>query len=438
MGSTAIVGLVVLGLVLGALALVGALQSTRGTPVNRVSPADAGDRIPASHPAFGTMVGLLTQTTLLPGNRVDVLADGDATYPRLWADLRAATRSISLQTYYAQPGRMADELAEILAERARAGVEVRLLYDGLGAMPLHADYFRALRAAGVQAAAFRPLRWNAPHEAQHRSHARIVVVDGRVAYAGGFGIADKWYGDGHRPDEWRDTNVRCAGPVARQFQAAFAAGWAEATGELLMHLHLFPDLDGAPAAARDEDGGSACAGLLFGRPTVGSTSVERFLAATITSATARLYITNAYFAPDDDIRRFLIAAARRGVDVRVLTAGDRSDVFVARYAGRARYEELLAGGVRIYEYLPTMVHAKTLVADGVWSTVGSLNLDNRGLALNDEALLVTNDPAVGRSLERLFAEDLRCSREIDLQEFRRRPLRQRAIESVVNVLSRWI
>jgi cardiolipin synthase len=436
MGIAGIVGLSVLGFLLLAFAVIGALQSTRGTPIERVSAGGDGERLGAADADFATIVGALTQTALRPGNAVAVLANGDETYPRLWADLRAATRSISMQVYYAMPGRMADELATILTERARAGVEVRFLYDALGAHPLGDDYIRALCDAGVRACVFRPMRWYSPHLVQHRSHARVVVIDGVIAYGGGFGIADKWYGNGRRSGEWRDTNVRCTGPVVRQFQAAFAAGWAESTGELLLHRHLYPEAATGEASASEPT--CVRAGLLFGTPTIGSTAVERFLAATIAGAAERLYIANAYFAPDDDLRRFLCEAAGRGVDVRVLTAGDESDVGAARHAGRARYEELLEGGVRIYEYRTTMMHAKTMVVDGVWCTVGSLNLDNRGIALNDEALLIAHDRALGARLESLYLDDLRHATEVDLPEFRQRGLRQRLLEAGVNVLSRWI
>lgn len=458
MHPIAIVGASLLAVVLLMLALVGVLHLTRGTPVERVhavgDPRRDDDGAPPAigDPAFVRTASALARTALLPGHRVEVLANGEGTVPRLWDDLRSATRSITVQLYYCQPSRMADEFAEILTTRARAGVDVRFIFDAFGGQNLTRAYLEALRRAGVRVAALRPLRWPTLlarlHTAQNRSHVRLVVVDGRIGYTGGFGLDDKWYGDGRHAAEWRDTNVRCTGPAAWQFQAAFAAAWAEATGELLLGDALFPALPpvgaephdvhgGAPHDGASLDGG-VVAGLLFATPTSGSTDAERFLAATIACARERLYIANGYFAPDDDFRRLLTAAAARRVDVRILTANARSDVKTLWYAGRARYEELLESGVRIWEYEPAMMHAKSLVADGVWSTVGSMSFDNRALALNDESTLVVHDATIGAQLDAMFVDDLRRATEIRLDAWRRRPWPGRALEAGANLLSRTL
>ena len=423
------------GLVVAAFALAGLQSTIRGTPLRRVE----GGREPVSvcDPAFPALVGLLTGTTLVPCGRIEVLANGDETFPRLWGDLRAAERTISVQLYYAKPGRVADEFAAILAERARAGVTVRVLLDAIGAKPLLGAYCDELRAAGVQVAVCRPLRWWALHKAQHRSHVRLVVVDGRVAYTGCFGLADQWLGDGRRPGHWRDTNVRCAGALAPQCQAAFAAAWTEATGDLLLDRSLFPDVS-APSGGADATGASGLAGLLFAAPTFGSTGAERFLAASIAGARHRLWLTNSYFAPDDDFVRLLVEAAGRRVDVRLLTASARSDVKAMYYAARARYEALLEGGVRIYEYQPAMLHAKTLVADSVWCTVGTLSFDNRALALNDESTLLMADRRVAARLEALFEADLAHAHEVTHAGFQRRPWTGRTLEWGATAMSRLL
>ena len=260
---------------------------------------------------------------------------------------------------------------------------------------------------------------------------RAIVVDGRVGYTGGFGLADYWLGDGRHEEQWRESNVRFEGPAVAQLQATFAAGWAEATGELLTGDLFFPAVSFASA-------GTVQAGLLHSIPTIGSTPAERFLALSISAARQRLYIANSYFVPDDDFRELLIRAAKRGVDVRVLTAGDKSDVKTTLYAGRARYAELLKGGVRVYEYRPTMMHAKTFVADGIWATIGSLNFDNRSLVFNNESNVVTLDERVGAQMDSLFLEDLRYSDEIKLPGFERRAWSEKLLEWGANSLQRLL
>lgn len=419
--------LALLGLFLLLFAVIGFQASFRGTPVTTLRTAGAGHPSLAD-PAHRTAVAALAGIPLREGNQVELLLNGDGTYRRLWSDIRSARRSVTLQLYYVLPGAVAESLRVVLSERARAGVPVLFLYDAFGS-EFRDGYLDALRSAGVRVAAFRPVRWHAINRAQNRSHARAVVVDGRIGYTGGFGIDDRWLGDGRSPGQWRETNVRFTGPAVAQLQASFATGWAEATGSLLSGPLLFPTEGIAPAGPR-------LAGLLHTSPTPGSTAAERFLALSIGSAARTLYVTNSYFVPDDDLRRFLMAAARRGVDVRVLTAGRHTDVPLARLAGRRRYEPLLRAGVRIYEYLPTMVHAKTIVVDGLWSSVGTMNFDNRSTALNEETSLVVHDPEIGARMDSLFLEDLRHSRELRLEAFRDRPWYDRLLEAGAGALTR--
>jgi cardiolipin synthase len=244
---------------------------------------------------------------------------------------------------------------------------------------------------------------------------------------------DKWLGDGQHEDQWRETNVRFTGPTVQQLQATFATGWAEATGELLTGTTLFP-----PAEECEQIDGvrSMRAAVLHTAPTIGSTPAERLLALTIAGARQSLYITNSYFVPDDDFTRLLAESAERGVDVRILTAGPLNDVKSTWYAGRARYEQLLARGVRIFWYQPAMIHAKTFVVDGCWSSVGTMNFDNRSLAFNDESNLLVLDDRFGAALRDVFLDDVTRSREVKLDDFRRRPLRERALEWGASRLAR--
>jgi len=424
-----VTGLVAAGVLLLGFSCVGALYLTRGTPVSSVRTFGQAPPPAVMDPLFRRTVDLHAGMTMERGNNVEVLFNGNQTYPRLWADLRSARQTITLQMYYANPGKVADTLKSILIDRARAGVRVLFLQDAIGSQNLTDEWQDSLRAAGVQVAIFRPPRWYQLDKAGHRSHIRVVVVDGHIGYTGGFGIDDKWLGDGRKNESWRDTNVRFTGPAVMQLQATFAAGWAEATGELVTGQLFFP----LEEFAHDGDDFGA---LLHMAPTVGSTPAERFLALSIEGARTTMYIANSYFVPDDDFRRMLVAAAQRGVDVRILTASDKTDIKTTWYAGRKRYEELLEGGVRVYEYAPTMMHAKTFVIDGVWSTVGTMNFDNRSLAFNDESNLVTFDQRVGAVMDSVFLEDLTHSTEIKLATFRRRPWYQKVFETGASLLSR--
>jgi cardiolipin synthase A/B len=411
------------------LAFIGFLHVTRGTAVKHVRGVGAdGAPVAVSEPEFPLSVAMLTGASLASGNRVEVTLNGDGTYARLWQDLRSARRSITLQLYYGNAGRMGDTLREILIERARAGVRVFLLYDAFGSQGIPRNHLSALRAGGVSAEPFRPLRLSTLHLFQNRSHVRGIVVDGRVGWTGGFGIDDKWLGDGHTGGSWRETNVRFEGPAVRQLQAAFAASWAEATGSLFT----------GRATVDRYEGGVAAAGLLSTSPTLGSTAAERFFAISIAGARKTLYITNSYFAPERNFIGLLTDAARRGVDVRILTAGPATDVRTVRLAGRAWYDTLLAAGVRVYEWQPSTLHSKTFVVDGIWSTIGSMNFDNRSLVLNDESNLMVLDRTVGQQMNAIFLDDLRHSVEITGVRFGQRSWFERLTERAAQLITRFL
>ena len=415
--------------VIAALGVVLVTYLARDTAVERVR-ALGSDAIPfgVADPLFREHVGLLTGTAFLGGNRLTLLVDGDETFGALLDGVRSAERLVTWQAFWHRPGALADEVADVLAGRARAGVRVLVLLDAFGARGLGDAYVGRLRDAGVEVAWFRPPRWNMLWKLQQRAHTRAVVVDGRVGFTGGFGIDDRWRGSEHQPGGWRDTNLRVEGPIVDQLQATFAVGWAEATGELLVGGALF-----GPDAARTADGAEA--GVLFASPSLGSTVAERLLFLSVAAARERLYITNAYFIPGARLRLALCAAAERGVDVRVLTPGRNTDRMSAYHAARSHYEQLLGGGVRLFEYEPTMVHAKTMVVDGVWCCVGSVNIDNRSMMLNDEVAVVARDGPLGEALERLFARDLTHARAVRLDELRTRPLRDRVMERLARVVA---
>ena len=409
-------------LVLLALVLIGLLSMTRGATVRTV--ITEGDREgppQVSDPLFARTIELFTGTHIDQGNKVEILLNGEGTYPRLWKDIATAQKTLTVQMYFSQPGVVADTMAKYLSERARAGVRVLVLLDAFGSGTLTKEWSEGLEEAGVEVAWLRQVRWYTLHKATQRSHVRVVVVDGRVGYTGGFGLADYWLGDGRHADQWRETSVRFAGPTVAALQAAFASGWAETTGELLTGDVFFPPI------AFDDDG-NVNAGMMHSLPTIGSTPAERFYALTIAGARKTLYISNSYFVPNDDFCKLLTNAARRGVDVRVLTVGKETDVKTTWYAGRALYEGLLKGGVKIYEYQPTMMHAKTIVVDALWSSVGSMNFDNRSIALNNESQILALDSTVGKRMEEIFLEDLKYSEEIKLETFQQRSWKGKVLE----------
>jgi cardiolipin synthase A/B len=415
----AIAALILFGVI---LALIGILSVTHDTPVRSVIAEGDKDGPPSvEDPLFARSIELFTGTHIDPGNNVQVLLNGDGTYPQLWKDLAAAERTITVQMYYSQPGAVADTLAKYLIDRAERKVRVLLLLDAFGSQPLAHEWIENLKHAGVEVVWLRPLRWYTLQKAAQRSHVRAVVVDGRIGYTGGFGLADYWLGDGHHEDQWRETNVRFEGPTVGGLQAAFAAAWAESTGELLTGDMFFPRTSFA-------DVGDVQAGFMHSIPSTGSTPAERFLALSIVGARRTLYISNSYFIPGESFLQLMLSAAHRGVDVRVLTVSEKTDIKTAWYAGRTYYEKLLEGGVKVYEYQPTMMHSKTLVVDGIWSCIGSMNFDNRSLSFNDESMLVALDRRVGATMDSIFMDDIKWSKEIKLDEFRKRPLSGKILE----------
>ena len=414
--------LTILIILVVSMMLVGFLSITRGATVRTViAEGDREGPPQVSDSLFAHSIELFTGTHLDEGNKIEILLNGEGTYPKLWKDIESAKKTLTVQMYYSQPGVVADTMKKYLVDRAKAGVRVLLLLDAFGSQPLKKDWIADLRNAGVEVAWLRPLRWYTLHKATQRSHVRVVVVDGRVGYTGGFGLADYWLGDGKHKDQWRETNVRFYGPTVAALQAAFAAGWAETTGELLTGDIFFP-----PVAF--EDRGNVKAGLMHSLPTIGSTPAERFLALTIAGSRKTLYITNSYFVPNTDFCDLLIKAAHRGVDVRVLTVGKETDVKTTWYAGRALYEKLLAGGVKIYEYQPTMMHAKTIVVDGLWSAMGSMNFDNRSIAFNNESQILALDAGIGQQMDQIFLNDLQYAKEMKLEEFKKRPWTGKVLE----------
>ena len=373
-------------------------------------------------PEFVRTLSLMTQTDLHPGSQVDLLLNGDGTFPVLWRDMRSATRSLTVQSYYIAPGATLDSLVSIMADRSRAGVRTHFLYDAFGGS-IPDSVLALLEASGVRSAAFRPIGWYTLHKAQNRSHVRAITIDGVIGYTGGFGIDDKWQGNAERDGRWRDTNVRFRGPAVSQLQGAFDRAWVETTGELLVGETYFPM---RPDSVR---AGGMTAGFMHSPPTFGPTNSALLFALAVTGARRTLHISNSYFVPNQAMVDQLLRAAGRGVDIVLLLPGPLTDVPITRYAARSHYDRMLRGGIRIYEYAPTMMHAKTFVVDGMFASVGSANLDHRSLALNDEGNLLIYDAGFGATMDSLFNADLARSRAITREVFAGRGLWDRLREA---------
>lgn len=369
---------------------------------------------------FARLLETFTQAPLRQGNLVSVLRNGHEICPALLDAINAAEETISFSTYIWWTGKASQEISDALARRARDGLEVRVLIDAFGSAKLKREVVEGLKEAGAKVAWFRPPHWYDLHRANNRMHRRILVVDGRLGFAGGVGIAEAWEGDLAHPGLWRETHLRIEGPAVRDLVGAFVENWAEAVGEVLAGRHL-PEL-------RPLEGGVPVL-ITRSSATGGSTAVQELLSAVVLGARHRLWITTAYFAPGSGYVDELCAAARRGVDVRILVNGQPIDKEVVRKAGQHSYGRLLESNVKIFEYERARLHAKVILADDAWANVGSSNFDNRSMALEDEINISIHDSRIGDELAEHFLDDLTDANEITLDSWRHRPLRVRAGEA---------
>jgi cardiolipin synthase len=337
-------------------------------------------------------------TEMVPGNTARLLENGDRIFPEMLAAIARAERSINLEIYIFDHGVIATRVAEALAERARAGVEVRILVDAWGSNlgPLEPR----LMAAGAIVRVYKPLKLYSIDNVGHRTHRRILTIDGRVGFCGGVGIDDRWKGDARDASEWRDTMIEVEGPVVLQLQHVFAQDWVHTTGDVLAGDRQFPAV--SPA-------GPMLAQAIAASRADSISMSKLVLYMAIQAARSRIWIENAYFVPDRQIREGLAAAARRGVDVKVIVPGAHTDLPNVRLAAHYHYGDLLEAGVAIYEYRPTMMHNKVMVVDGIWSTIGSINFVNRSMTKNAEANFAVYDRAFAAEVETMVLADLgRC------------------------------
>ena len=370
----------------------------------------------------------ITGAPVTTGDDVELLINGDQIFPCYLETIRGAEQTLNLTTYAYWRGEIAREVASALAERAEAGVEVNVVLDAVGSVQMERDVFSIMTDAGVRVARFRPPKPYAWRRLNNRTHRKLLIADGNVGMVGGVGIAEEWTGNAEDPNHWRDTHVRVRGTIVRGLQGAFAENWLEATGEVLVGEQYLPELG-------DADGGGPMQ-VVRSSATVGDTDMEALYFLAIASARKSIELTAAYFAPRPAFVDALCEAAERGVDVRILVPGPHIDKEFVRVAGRSVYDQLFECGARVWEYQPTMLHAKTLVVDEVWSSVGSVNFDNRSFQLHDEVTLCVQSPAFAGLLHEQFERDLGASDEMDPERFAERTVRQRASERALQLVRR--
>ena len=388
------------------------------TQVTKIDPVTLGEA------TFFPTIAAHTDAPILGQNKIDVLLNGQQTFPAMLQAIRGARKSITYAQYLYQDGAIAYELAEAFAERCRAGLTVKLLIDSHGGGKIPKDIPQLLTDAGCQLEWFRRVRlfqFITPWELlnyNYRNHRRILVIDGTLGFTGGHGVAEEWTGDGRTDGKWRDTDVRVEGPIVQQLQAAFVESWRDTTGHILGGDLYFPTLKPV---------GKVNAQVVKSSPLGGTYESYMLLLLSISSARKSIHLSNPYFLPDERMQEALLNAVKKGVSVVVLTPG-KIDHKLVYWASRRGFEPLLLGGIQIYEYQAALLHAKTMVVDGIWAHVGTTNLDNRSFALNEEINLIAYDRDVAGELEKAFADDLKNSKKLTYEEWKARPWREKFLE----------
>ena len=380
---------------------------------------------PVESEDFVRAMGNTVNSLFVAGGTAELLNNGVRFFPAMFEAIAGAKQSINFLAYIWKPGKVSDQMFAALTERARAGVEVRVLLDGMGGIRAPTEGIAALRAAGGRVERFRALRFGKITRFYKRMHRRAIVIDGVVGFTGGAAVGDQWLGDAEKPEHWRDCMVRVTGPLATSLQSAFAAPWANSCGEILVGPRFYPDqktsvVKGDEPVTRHVS--------LVSSPSGDEHPLRVFFLLSFLAARERLYIASSYFVPDEQMREAAMDRAKEGVDVRILIPNEHTDAKPIRQASRSYYDALLSAGVRIFEYQPTMFHMKTLVVDGQWSVVGSANMDIRSKELNQENVLGILDGGFARQVEESFLADLKRATEIRLADWRRRSVGARLKE----------
>ena len=370
---------------------------------------------------FLRVIQATCQAAIIPGNRVEILTNGSQFYASMLDVIRAAEESVNVEAYIVEPGEIAERFIDALIDRARAGVEIRVLLDSIGSSRMGGAPVERLRAAGCRVHFYQSISLYRLHRLNNRTHRELLIVDGAVAFTGGAGVADRWAKPVRGAPRWRDTMARLEGPIVTALQGVFAENWLEASGEILIGARQWPRIHAA-----DSTEGM----LVKSSPSDRATASRVVFQMLIEGATREIAISTPYFLPDRSLRQALTRAARRGVTVRVLVPGRFADQQLVRLASRRMYHELLEAGIRLFEYRPAMMHAKILVVDRTWAVVGTTNVDNRSFEHNDEVNVAFRDPVIAERLLQDFGADLAVSDEITRFRWNARPVVEKLVEPV--------
>lgn len=376
-------------------------------------------------PQYLRSMGVLLGPTIIEGNHVQHLENGDRIFPAMLDAIRSAKKTITFETYIYWSGETGQAFAEALQERAKAGVKVHVLLDWVGSAKIDQALIDALKKAGVEVERYHKPSWTHLTRMNNRTHRKLLVIDGRVGFTGGVGIADQWTGNAQDSAHWRDSHFRIDGPAALQLQAVFMDNWMKATGRVVHSADYFP---------KTPNGGTMPAQMFSSSPSGGSESMHLMYLLSIASAGQSILLSNSYFVPDELAIGALTAAARRGVKVKIILPGEHIDTEIVRRASRARWGELLEAGVEIYEYQHTMFHCKIMIVDGFLVSTGSTNFDNRSFRLNDEANLNIYDNGFAAEMTRVFENDLARSKRITLGMWQARPWTEKLLERSMSLI----
>jgi len=376
-------------------------------------------------PRFMKELGVLLGPPFLQGNAPRALLNGDEIFPPMLAAIRAAKVSISFETYIYWSGDIGREFAAALAERARQGVKVHLLLDWVGSAKMDDSLVAVMTQAGVQVKRFHPPHWSHLGRLNNRTHRKLLIVDGRLGFTGGVGVAPQWTGRAQDPAHWRDTHFEVSGPVVAQMQSVFINNWIKVTGEVLHGPDYFPAL--APM-------GPAAAQMFSSSPSGGSESMQLMYLLAVTAASRSIDLSAAYFVPDPLTLQALVGALKRGVRLRIIVPGEHIDSDAVRSASRATWGPLLSAGATIAEYGPTMYHCKLMIVDGLLTSVGSTNFDNRSFRLNDEATLNIIDKGFASAQTVAFEADLGLAHRVSYAEWQARPAQERLGEWLASLI----
>ena len=378
-------------------------------------------------PNFLYTIQSTCQAALHKGNKVEIFTDGPQFYPAMIEAIRGATQSINMELYIFQPGRIADQFIAALSDRARHGVNVTIVVDAIGSLSLRGRPVRRLRKAGCRIESYQSLRWHALARLNNRTHRELLIVDGRIAFAGGAGIADWWMYPELRQPPWRDTMARVEGPIVAALQGVAAENWLECCGEILTGPEYFPSLDTA---------GDTTAFVVKSSPADRATASRVTFQLLIEGADRDVRISTPYFLPDRALNRALVDLASRGVEVSIIVPGPATDQRWVRYASRRLWGRLLEAGVHIHEYRGSMMHAKVLVVDGEWAVLGTTNMDNRSFEHNDEVNVALCDAGVAERLLEDYWRDVADSDEVTLAQWRARPIWEKVVGPFIWILER--